>query len=90
MGFLEEGTAWANREDYYDRTLDEALRKYMKEVDSLLAFWYYRVKRRARMHNFSSKNVVQLHGSNPYVELTGEEGEFLTSANMDSMIVTII
>ena len=45
----------------------------MKEVYLPLAFWYYRIERRARVHNLIAKNLFQLHGSNNYTALAGEE-----------------
>ena len=75
---LKEGTSWANREELYVGLLKlkEKVRKDTKEKDLLLAFWGYGVKWKARAHNIASKNLLQLHGSNIYVELTSEEGRF--------------
>ena len=72
---LEEGTKWANREELHISLLKEVVRKDMKEVDSSLAFWYYCVEYRVKVHNVTAKNLFQLHGSNPYELLPGEEGD---------------
>jgi hypothetical protein len=47
----------------------------MIEAGSPLAFWDYCIKRRARINNLTAKNSFSLHGTSPYTNLTGEEGD---------------
>ena len=72
---LEEGTPWANKAELYIGLIKEAVRKDMKEADCPLVFWDYCVERRVRIHNLTSRKLFQLHGTNPYTALTGEEGD---------------
>ena len=53
--------------------IKEAVRKGMKEVDSLQDFLDYCVEKRHRFHNLGAKNLFQLHGSNTHAALPGEE-----------------
>ena len=40
-----------------------------------MVFWDYGTERRARVHNVNTRNLFQLHGSNPHTVLTKEEGD---------------
>ena len=75
---LEEGTPWANKAELYVGIIKEAVRLDMKEANCPLAFWDYCVERRARISNMTAKKLFQLHGSNAYTALTGEEGDIST------------
>jgi hypothetical protein len=72
---LEEGTPWANKAELYIGLLKEAVRKDMKDQDSPIVFWDYKIERRARIHNLTAKSNFKLHGSNPYTLTVGEEGD---------------
>lgn len=72
---LEEGTPWANKAELYIGLIKSAVGKDMKESNCPLAFWDYCVERRARINNLTARNLFQLHGTNPYTALTGNEGD---------------
>ena len=47
----------------------------MKESNCPLVLWDYYAERRACINNLTAKNIFQLHGTNAYTALTGEEGD---------------
>ena len=47
----------------------------MKESNCPLVLWDYCVERRAWINNLTANNLFQLHGTNAYTDLTGEEGD---------------
>jgi len=75
LRILEEGTPWANKAELYIGLIKEAVRKDMKDSNCPLVLWDYCVERRARINNLTAKDLFQLHGSNAYTSLTGEEGD---------------
>ena len=54
-----------------------AVINYMKESCFPLSFWDYCVARRARIDNLNTQNLFELHVSNSYTTLTGDEGGIL-------------
>eukprot|EP00957_Ditylum_brightwellii_P135713 10349584-Ditylum_brightwellii.AAC.1 len=72
---LEKGTPWANRAKLYIGLMKGAVSKDMKESNSPLIFWDYCLECCARINNLTAKNLFQLHGTNAYTQLTGEEGD---------------
>jgi hypothetical protein len=72
---LEEGIPWANKAELYIGLLKEAVRKDMKDQDSLMVFWDYCIERRARIHTLAAKSYFKLQRSNPYTLTLGEEGD---------------
>ena len=77
---LEDGTLWANRAKLYIRIImDESVHMDMKELSCPLPLLDYSVKRRARTNNLTAKQYpFNLHRSNAYTILTGEEADIST------------
>ena len=70
---LEEVTTWDNTKEIFIGLLEA--RKDSKEVDFPLVCMDYCIEQRFRVHTLTPKNLFQLHVSNHYASLTGEEGE---------------
>ena len=51
--------------------------KDKREEDPPLVYWYYCMERRAILHKLTTRNLFQLHSSNPYTVLTKEEVDIL-------------
>ena len=75
MRALETGTPWANCAELCICLMKEAVCKDVREADLPLAFWDCCVKRRARVHNLTAKDMFQLRGTNPHAALTKEDGD---------------
>ena len=72
---LEEGTPWSNKAELYIGLLKEAVRKDMRESDSLMCLWDYCVERGARINNLMAKDNFKLHGTTPHTATLAEEGD---------------
>ena len=75
LRIIEEGTPWANLAESHISLLKESVSKDMKESDCPLAFWDYCVERRARSNSLTSRDLLQLQGSNACTSLAGDEGD---------------
>ena len=80
---LEVGTPWANRAELYIGLIKEAVRKDLKSSNCPIAFWDYCMERRARINNLTARNLFQLHGTNAYTALTGDEGDISNLCRYD-------
>ena len=72
---LEEGTPWFNKAELYIGLLKEAVRKDMRESDSLMCLWDYCVERQARINNLMVKDNFKLLGMTPHTATLAEEGD---------------
>ena len=72
---LEEGTPWSNKAELYIGLLKEAVRKDMRESNSLMSLWDYCVERRVRINNLTAKDNFKLHGTTPHTATLAEEGD---------------
>ena len=72
---LEEGTPWSNKAELHIGLLKEAVRKDIRESNSLMIIWDYCVERRARINSLTAKDNFKLHGTMPHTATLAEEGE---------------
>ena len=75
LSVLENETHWVNRDGLYVGLWKEATRKDTREAHSPLVLWDYAMKRRALIHQVTTKNLFQLNGINPYTTTFGNEAD---------------
>jgi len=68
---LETGTPWANRAELHIGLLKEAVRRDMRESNSLMSLWCYCIERRVKIHNAVPRPNFQNKGLSPYAATFG-------------------